>query len=114
MENQSIEILTRIVNAILHGVDWIAVALVILGGLIAKYRLADWTHIYKWKVGLPIKTLIIGTASITIYVSILQWAGLFIKADAPKFFFGYITATALYPILVKPIENLIKKGINGE
>lgn len=108
METSALDILSKVTDAILHGVDWIAVAIVILGGLIAKYRLSAW----KWNNAL--KTLIVGTAAITIYVIILKMSGMFTKADAPKFFFGYITATALYPILVKPLEKWIKKGVNGE
>lgn len=108
MDNQSIEIIGKIYNAILHGVDWIAVALVILGGLIGKYRLKEW------KINNSIKTLIIGTISISVYVLVLVWSGSFVKSDAPKFFFGYITATALYPLIVKPLEKWFKNAFNGE
>lgn len=101
-------IIEKMTDAVLHGVDWITVLIVIFGGLIAKYRLAAW----KWNNAL--KTLLISTAAITIYVLVLNWSGTFVKEDAPKFFFGYITATALYPLIVKPIEKWIKKGFTGE
>lgn len=102
------DILSRITDAVLNGVDWIAVAIVLFGGLIAKYRLTAW----KWNNAL--KTLIVGTLAITVYVVILKASGLFTKADAPKLFFGYITATALYPILVKPVEKFIRNSVKGD
>lgn len=95
------QIADRMLDAALHGIDWITVLIVIFGGLIAKYRLSSW----KWNNAL--KTLIVSTAAITAYIAVLIWSDTFVKTDAPKFFFGYLTATALYPLIVKPIEKLI-------
>lgn len=102
------QITDKLTDAVLHGVDWITVLIVIFGGLIAKYRLSSW----KWNNA--IKTLIVSTIAITAYVGILMWSETFVKADAPKFFFGYLTATALYPLIVKPIEKLIVNSISKD
>jgi len=106
MDKTMTEILNMITDALINSVDWIAVLIVIFGGLIAKYRFCDW----KWNNAL--KTLIVSTAAISLYVLILMYSGNYNKSDAPKFFFGYLTATALYPLIVKPLENLIKKTAN--
>lgn len=98
MEN---DIINKMWDALLHGIDWISVLIVIFGGLMAKYRFPSWT----WNMA--VKTLIVSTVAITAYVGILVWSGNFVKTDAPKMFFGYLFAAAMYPVIVKPIEKLI-------
>lgn len=105
--NFSTEVFTRVTTAVYDGVDWISFAIVIFGGLIAKYRLKEW------KLNAAYKTLIVGTVLITVYVGILNIAGTLLKEDAPKFLFGYITATALYPILIKPFIKWFEKSDNA-
>lgn len=103
-------IIGKIFDAVIHGVDWICFLIVILGGLLAKYRLK------AWKLDMAFKTLIVSTIAISLYVLILVMSGEFVKSDAPKFFFGYLAAAALYPVVVKPIEKLIVNALkdNGQ
>lgn len=101
------EIFTRVFNAVVYGVDWIAFSIVIFGGLIAKYRLKAW----KWNIAY--KTLIVGTAMITFYVILLAISGELNKADYPRFFFGWTTATAFYPLLVKPLIKWFENSDNA-
>jgi hypothetical protein len=112
MEAINIDVFAKLWDTLLHGVDWIAYLIVTLGGLIGKYRLKAWS------LDNALKTLIIGTICITIYALILGWSGTFVKADAPRLFFGYVVATGLYPITVKFIEKWAKKifgnGFDGE
>lgn len=103
------EILLKFWDTITHGVDWIAYVIVTIGGLIGKYRLSGWRRFFKWKIDNAFKTLAISTAALTVYALIQMWSGTFVKADAPRIFFGYIVATGLYPLTVKLIEKWVKK-----
>ncbi len=96
----------NVIKAIYENVDWVSVAIVLLGGLICKYYLTSW----KWSV--PFKTFIVGFVLITMYVFMLHTAGVLQKEDYPKFFFGVVTAFAVYPLVVKPFIDKFsnKKG----
>lgn len=103
MEAINIDVFAKMWDTIYHGVDWIAYLIVTLGGLIGKHRLKGW------KLDNGLKTFVIGSIAITLYAIILGWSGTFVKADAPRLFFGYMVATGLYPITVKFIEKWVKK-----
>lgn len=103
MESINVDVFAKLWDTLLHGIDWIAYLIVTLGGLIGKYRLKGW------KLDNALKTFVIGTIAITLYAIILGWSGEFVKADAPRLFFGYIAATGLYPITVKFLEKWVKK-----
>lgn len=84
-------------------IDWIAVALVLLGGLFAKK--------YLWQVNFPValKTLVVGSLFITVYICLMAASGQLYKADYTKYFFSYCFATTLYEVLLKRIPFLNKE-----
>lgn len=91
---------------ILSHVDFIAVALVILGGVFAK-KYFDW-----WGINTSLKTLIFGTVFIAVYLMILHASGTLYKADYSKYFISYTVATSLYEVVAKMILGNIKKNKN--
>lgn len=87
---------------IFQHVDLIAIAIVILGGLIG-------TKYFKWwDINNATKTLIFGTVFIGIYIAILQFAGQIAVTDYSKYFISYTVATSLYEIIKKILIEQIK------
>lgn len=87
-------------------IDWVCVLLVICGGLFAtKYG-------KTWKVDNALKTLIVGSLFIALYIVVLALSEQLHKEDYSKYFISYCVATSFYELLLKRIAKLL--GLNKE
>lgn len=92
---------TGIIDLINSHIDWMAVLLVILGGLFAK------KYGKSFKIDAALKTLLVGSVFITAYIALLGVSGGLHKEDYTKYFISYCFATTLYEILLKRLMKLI-------
>lgn len=85
-------------------INIVVLVLVLLGGLFAKN--------YMSNVNLPvaIKTLVMGTLFVLVWIGILVLTGQFAKEDLADYFITYCAGTSLYELLLKyAIDTILKK-----
>lgn len=95
----------KIIALITNNIDFMAVALVLLGGIFAKHYLARWKADTAWK------TLIVGSIFLIMYCLIQEATGKFNLKDTDKIFFSYCVATSLYELLLKYVFDLISQKL---
>lgn len=95
-----------VLAAITANIDFIAVLLVLLGGLFAKHYMT-W-----WNAPTALKTLVMGTLFLVVWCIIQHGAGKLNADGLGKMFFSYCVATSLYELILKyAFDWLAKKGI---
>lgn len=103
----------QITDALTSNIDFIALALVILGGLFTKNYLSAAPMPPLWlRLPTALKTLIVGSLFMSIWVTLQLITGTLHKADLSRLFFTYCVATSLYELILKYIFAwLAKRGI---
>lgn len=98
----------KFTEILLSHIDFVALALVLLGGIFSKHFLSGWKVAVAWK------TFIMGTLFLVVYSLIQVATGKFVIKDMDKLFFTYCVATSLYELILRYIfDALFKKlGIN--
>lgn len=90
-------------NSVIAHFDPVSVLLVLLGGYFSKRYLAEIN------LSNTIKTLLVGTVFMAVYIIILHVSGLLNKVDYLKYFLSYTVATSLYEIFAKEFGKIIRK-----
>lgn len=91
---------------ILEQLDFMVMSLILISGIFVKNFLKSW----KWDVA--VKTLIISTIVVALYVAIKVITKSFDVGDIEKYFLTYIFTTSMYEILLKQFFDKI--GINPD
>lgn len=94
----------ELMNEILESLDPIVMALILLSGVYVKNFFEFW----KWDTAL--KTLIVSTLAVAVYVLIKWIVGDFDPKLIESYFLTYIFTTSLYELLLKGFFDKI--GIN--
>lgn len=106
-QNEMEKITGLVLAAITANLDFIAVILVLLGGIFAKHYMT-W-----WKAPTALKTLVMGTLFLVIWCVIQHGADKLNADGLGKMFFSYCVATSLYELILRYVFDwLAKKGIN--
>ncbi|SHN45964.1 hypothetical protein [Chitinophaga sp. CF418] len=95
----------EVVKQILSNIDWIVIALVLLGGEFSK------KYLVNLNVPVAVKTLIVGTLFVCLYIGILAIAGDLDRKRLPITFFSYCVATSLYELVLKYVIDSVKKKL---
>lgn len=96
----------EVMNDILNLLDPIVMALILLAGIFTKNFLTFW----KWDTAL--KTLIVSTGAVIVYIGIKYATGKFDTSELENYFLTYFFTTSLYEILLKSFFDKI--GINPD
>lgn len=96
----------ELMNDILELLDLIVMALILLSGIYVKNYFEFW----KWDTAL--KTLIVSTLAVAVYVLIKWVVGDFDPKLIESYFLTYIFTTSLYELLLKSFFDKI--GINPD
>jgi|SRR5690625_101518 len=96
----------EVMNDILDLLDPIVMALILLSGIYVKNFFAFW----KWDTAL--KTLIVSTAAVAVYILIKWIIGDFNPKLIESYFLTYFFTTSLYELLLKSFFDKI--GINPD
>lgn len=93
----------KVISIVTTNIDFIALLLVLLGGVFAKHYLSGWNINVAWK------TLIVGSVFMSVWAAIQYYTGQLHKADLSKLFFTYCVATSLYELLLKYALDFLSK-----
>jgi hypothetical protein len=86
----------------------VVIALVLLGGLFAKNYLAGLL------LPVAIKTLLVATLFVVIYVLTQIFFNEFDAKQIPDYFISYCVATSLYELLLKHALHLLQQKLDNE
>lgn len=92
----------NLLQQFLANINVTVLALILMGGIAATRFLAKW----KWDGAL--KTLLVGSVFVGIYIVIRYLNGEFHKTDLESYFITYCFTTSLYELLLKYFMDAIQ------